>query len=150
MSVSFDDLEAAFVEAVKAHPAFVGWKKKGRRIFWRQVDQLHHGVELLRCKGSFEKVQLVGVCAFVSYVHPEKPLGYVPSETWKDGRMFMRAYIVPERQMVDEPTFASGAVIAVRIPEDVKRWASTLSTDFSQVLVPWVQRAAGIRQSVQP
>ena len=96
----------------------------------------------MRFKGSFEKLQWVGVCAFVSYAHPKKPPGYAPAEKWKDGRMFVRAYVVPERQMVSEPTFASGAVIALREPEDVTLWASKLPNDFGRILMPWVNLTA--------
>jgi hypothetical protein len=141
MPIPFEEIEAAFVDAVKAYPAFVGWKKKGKRLFWHQAGEFHQGVELMRFKGSFEGLQWVGVCAFISYVHAEKPLGYVSDQTWKNGRVFLRSYIVPERQMVDEPTFKSGAVVKLREREELKRWSSGLSADFSHLLVPWLNHA---------
>ena len=143
MPIAFDEIEKEFANAVKSHPAFVGWKKKGKRMFWSPVGELQHGVELSRFKGSFENTQWIGVCSFVSYP-AEKPSGYVPSDTWRDGRMFLRAYIVPGREMVAEPTFRSGAVVKLCDIDDLNTWAAALPTDFGTLVVPWLQQRTTI------
>ncbi len=138
MSLDLDEIEKEFATAVRKHAPFANWRKKGKRIFWSQLGDMQLGVELIRFKASFEKNQLIGVCAFVSFPSPEKPPVYVSTDTWRDGRTYVRAYVVPGLKMVDEPTFISGAVISLRKPEDLYTLASNLSIDFDVHLFPWL------------
>ncbi|WP_445229196.1 hypothetical protein [Duganella rhizosphaerae] len=145
MSLDLDEIEKEFAIAVKKHTPFANWKKKGKRIFWSQIDEIQLGVELTRFKASFEKNQLIGVCAFVSFPCPEKPPGYVSTDTWRDGRAYVRAYVVPGLKMVDEPTFISGAVISLRRPEDLYALTSNLSIDFDVHIFPWLERQSKLK-----
>jgi len=145
MSLNLEEIEKEFAIAVKSHAPFANWRKKGRRIFWSQLGEIQLGVELIRFKASFEKNQQIGVCAFVSFPCPEKPPGYVSVDTWRDGRRYVRAYVVPGLKMVDEPTFISGAVISLRKPEDLYALVSNISTDFDAHLLPWLERQSQLK-----
>jgi len=139
MSLDLDEIEKEFARTVKAHPHFANWKRKGKRIFWNQQDEIQLGVELIRFKASFEENQQIAVCAFISFPCLEKPSGYVGIDSWRDGRKYVRAYIVPGVKMVDNPTFISGAIISLREPEDLYALASNLSADFDAHLLPWLE-----------
>jgi len=65
---------------------------------------------------------------------------YVPAEIWDKGRLYRRAYLVPGHGLVDEPTFASGASVAVATPEDLAAWLAALPDDIDAHVASWFKQ----------
>ncbi|WMD19128.1 hypothetical protein RAS12_21215 [Achromobacter seleniivolatilans] len=140
MPLDFDLIEKGFMETLRPQPAFAGWKKKRKRCLWRALGDVEQGVELLRYQASFENRQLVSLALYASVPYEREWPVYVPQEVWHKGRLFRRAYLVPEQGLVDEPTFASGASVALTSQEELASWLATLPADIDQHVAPWFKQ----------
>ncbi|MFC0258581.1 hypothetical protein CEY09_16055 [Achromobacter marplatensis] len=140
MPIEFEQIESVFMDTLRAHSAFAGWKKKRKRCLWRALGDVQQGVELIRYKASFDNRQLVSVGLYVSVPCEREWPVYVPTEIWDKGRLYRRAYLVPGQGLVDEPTFASGASIAIASAEALAAWLATLPADIDAHVTPWFKQ----------
>ncbi|WP_255469123.1 hypothetical protein [Achromobacter sp. UMC46] len=65
---------------------------------------------------------------------------YVPTEVWDKGRLYRRTYLVPGQGLTNEPTFASGATLAITSPDELAAWIGTLPSDIEQHVVAWFKQ----------
>lgn len=137
MPLDFSLIEDGFIDTLRPQPAFAGWRKKRKRCLWRALGEVEQGVELVRYHASFENRQLVSLGLYVSVPCEREWPVHVPPEVWHKGRLYRRAYMVPGQGLVDEPTFASGASIALCSPVDLSAWLETLPADIEQYAAPW-------------
>ena len=101
---------------------------------------MEQGVELIRYKASFDNRQWVSLGLYVSVPCEREWPVYVPAEIWDKGRLYRRAYLVPGHGLVDEPTFASGASVAVATPEDLAAWLAALPDDIDAHVASWFKQ----------
>src|SRR6478609_6306675 len=90
MPIDFEPIENSFMETLRPHPAFAGWRKKRKRCLWRKVGDVEQGVELIRYKDSFENRQRVSLGLYVSVPYEREWPVYVPTEIWDKGRLYRR------------------------------------------------------------
>jgi len=140
MPIDFEPIENGFMETLRPHPAFAGWRKKRKRCLWRKVGDVEQGVELIRYKDSFENRQRVSLGLYVSVPDEREWPVYVPTEIWHKGRLYRRAYLVPNQGLVDDNSFASGALIALSSEEELAAWLATLAADIGPHVAPWFKQ----------
>lgn len=143
MPIEFEPIESGFMQILRAQPALTvraGWKKKRKRCLWRALGEVEQGIELVRHQTSFENRQLVSLGLYVSVPCEREWPVYVPAEVWDKGRLYRRAYLVPGQGLVDEPSFASGAPVALTSPEDLAQWLATLPADVDAHVLPWFKQ----------
>lgn len=139
MPINFQPIEDGFMDLVRPHPAFAGWRKR-KRCLWRTINEVEQGLVLNRYKDSFENRQLVSIGVYVSIPHKGDWPVYVPTEVWDKGRLYRRAYLVPGQGLVPEDTFASGAPVALCEHEELPAWLATLPDDIDQHIAPWFKQ----------
>ncbi|CAB3696772.1 MULTISPECIES: hypothetical protein [Achromobacter] len=138
MPIDFEPIEQAFMQTLRAQPAFAGWKKRRKRCLWRALaDGVEQGVELLRYRDSFENRQLVSLGLYVSVPCEREWPVYVPPDVWDKGRLYRRACLAPGQGLVGEATLGSGAVIELCSPDDLARWLAVLPADIERYVGPW-------------
>ncbi|MDQ8035432.1 MAG: hypothetical protein REJ50_25795 [Bordetella sp.] len=137
MPIDFAPIEDGFMNLVRAHPAFAGWRKKRKRSLWRSVGEVEQAIELIRYKDSFENRQLVSIGLSVSVPCEREWPVYVPPDVWHKGRLYRRAFLVPGQGLVPEDAFASGAPVALCEPADLAGWLATLPADIERHVAPW-------------
>lgn len=141
MPIDFEPIEQAFMQTLRAQPAFAGWKTRRKRCLWRALaDGVEQGVELLRYRDSFENRQLVSLGLYVSVPCEREWPVYVPAEVWNKGRLYRRACLVPGQGLVAEATLGSGAVVELCSPADLARWLATLPADIDRHVGPWFKQ----------
>ena len=140
MPIDFDLIEKGFMEVLRSQPAFTGWKKKRKRCLWRALGDVEQGVELIRYKASFENTQWVSLAVHVSVPCEREWPVYVPTEIWDKGRLYRRAYLVSGQGLANEPTFASGALLAITSPEELATWLGMLPGDIDKHVVSWFKQ----------
>ena len=147
MPIAFTDLEQNVLEALRAQPAFAGWRKKGKRCLWRACGDVQQGVELVRYQSSFENAQWVSLGLYASVPYDKEWPVYVPPEVWNKGRLYRRVYLKPGAGLIEDNSLGGGAVLKITGADELAAWLETLPADVEHHVVPWLRQYRTLEQA---